>query len=63
MLGENAYPLATVTPNGILFNGIVTIRKSTGSERDRPDPDAPYHNGRMVVQESTLDKYKKNPKK
>jgi MoCo/4Fe-4S cofactor protein with predicted Tat translocation signal len=61
-VGANAYPLAAVTNNGILFTNAVTIEK-TGAEV--PIAQTQTHHtimDRLVVQESTLDAYKKNPK-
>jgi MoCo/4Fe-4S cofactor protein with predicted Tat translocation signal len=62
-VGENAYPLASVTSNGVVYNGIVTIEKVDGN---KPIAQTQTHHtimGRIVVQESTLEKYKKDPTK
>jgi MoCo/4Fe-4S cofactor protein with predicted Tat translocation signal len=62
-VGGNAYPLAAVTNNGILFSNTVTSIEKTGAEV--PIAQTQTHHtimDRLVVQESTLEAYKKNPK-
>ncbi|WP_162055745.1 TAT-variant-translocated molybdopterin oxidoreductase [Pontibacter pamirensis] len=61
-LGANAYPVATVVDNTVLYTGPVTIEK-TGSTS--PIAQLQTHHtimDRLVVQESTLAQYKENPK-
>jgi molybdopterin-containing oxidoreductase family iron-sulfur binding subunit len=60
-VGENVYPLATVTGTGVLFNGIVSLEKVSGSKEIAQTQTHHTVMGRIVVQESTLDKYKKDP--
>jgi MoCo/4Fe-4S cofactor protein with predicted Tat translocation signal len=62
-VGQNIYPFASVTPNGVVYNSIVTVEKTEGT---LPIAQTQTHHtimGRIVVQESTLDKYKKDPTK
>jgi molybdopterin-containing oxidoreductase family iron-sulfur binding subunit len=62
-VGENIFPFASVTPNGVIYNGTVTLEKVAGS---KPIAQTQTHHtimGRIVVQESTLEKYKKDPTK
>ncbi|KAA9325975.1 TAT-variant-translocated molybdopterin oxidoreductase [Adhaeribacter soli] len=60
-VGENVYPLATVADNGISYNTTVTIEKA-GGEREIAQTQT-HHTimGRIVVQESNLNQYKKDP--
>jgi MoCo/4Fe-4S cofactor protein with predicted Tat translocation signal len=62
-VGANAYPLATVSNNGILYANSVSIEK-TGAEV--PIAQTQTHHtimDRLVVQEASLEAYKKDPKK
>jgi molybdopterin-containing oxidoreductase family iron-sulfur binding subunit len=59
-VGENVYPFATVTSNGVVYNAIVSVDKVDGN---KPIAQTQTHHtimGRIVVQESTLEKYKKD---
>ncbi|GAB3537571.1 TAT-variant-translocated molybdopterin oxidoreductase [Pontibacter brevis] len=61
-LGANAYPIATIADNTILYTGPVTIEK-TGALS--PIAQIQTHHtimDRLIVQENTLAKYKENPK-
>ncbi|HSI91188.1 MAG TPA: TAT-variant-translocated molybdopterin oxidoreductase, partial [Adhaeribacter sp.] len=61
-VGANAYPLAIVTNNGVMFSGSVKVEKASGNN---PIAQTQTHHtimGRIVVQESNLEKYKKDPK-
>jgi Fe-S-cluster-containing dehydrogenase component len=61
-VGKNAYPLASVTANGIVYTNTVTIKK-TGAEL--PIAQTQTHHtimDRLVVQEASLEDYRKNPK-
>jgi molybdopterin-containing oxidoreductase family iron-sulfur binding subunit len=61
-LGANAYPIATVVDNTILYTGPVTIEKTNATS---PIAQIQTHHtimDRLVVQENTLAKYKENPK-
>jgi len=62
-VGANAYPLATTTPNGILFSNAVQKIEKTGA--DNPIAQTQTHHtimDRLVVQEASLANYRKNPK-
>ncbi|MBK0402302.1 TAT-variant-translocated molybdopterin oxidoreductase [Adhaeribacter sp. BT258] len=61
-VGGNVYPLATVTKDGIIFNSTVSFEKVGGSREIAQTQTHQTVMGRIVVQESTLDKYKKDPK-
>jgi len=61
-LGENAYPMATVADNVVLYTGPVKLEKTNATS---PIAQTQTHHtimDRLVVQESTLAKYKENPK-
>ncbi|PKV66297.1 TAT-variant-translocated molybdopterin oxidoreductase [Pontibacter ramchanderi] len=60
--GANAFPIATVADNGILFTGAVQLEK-TGSTVEIAQTQT-HHTimDRIVVQENTLANYKSNPK-
>jgi MoCo/4Fe-4S cofactor protein with predicted Tat translocation signal len=62
-VGANAFPFAQVTPNGVLYQTTVTLDK-TGATN--PIAQTQTHHTIMdrheVVQESTLAKYRENPK-
>ncbi|RIJ33430.1 TAT-variant-translocated molybdopterin oxidoreductase [Pontibacter oryzae] len=61
-LGANAYPIATVIDNSVLYTGPVTLEKTNSTS---PIAQTQTHHtimDRLVVQESTLAKYKENPK-
>jgi molybdopterin-containing oxidoreductase family iron-sulfur binding subunit len=61
-VGANAYPLASVANNSLVFANTVTIEK-TGAEV--PIAQTQTHHtimDRLVVQEASLEAYKKNPK-
>lgn len=60
-VGENAYPLAATAENGIQFNTVVDLAKVSGSKEIAQTQTHHTVMGRIVVQESTLDKYKKDP--
>jgi MoCo/4Fe-4S cofactor protein with predicted Tat translocation signal len=62
-VGENAFPLAMVGPNGIMYNNVVTLTKTDATS---PIAQTQTHHTIMdrkpVVQENTLAAYIKNPK-
>ncbi|MFC6997894.1 TAT-variant-translocated molybdopterin oxidoreductase [Rufibacter roseus] len=61
-IGANVYPFVTVSDNALQYNNVVTITK-VGAEK--PIAQTQTHHtvmGRIVVQESTLAKYKQDPK-
>ncbi|WP_207435868.1 TAT-variant-translocated molybdopterin oxidoreductase [Sabulibacter ruber] len=61
-VGANVYPLVTVAGDSLIFANNVEIAKAGG---DRPIAQTQTHHtvmGRIVVQESTLAKYQKDPK-
>ncbi|MFD3002298.1 TAT-variant-translocated molybdopterin oxidoreductase [Pontibacter toksunensis] len=60
-LGANAYPVATVVDNTVMYVGPVTIEK-TGATN--PIAQMQTHHtimDRLIVQENTLEKYRENP--
>ncbi|RDC61552.1 TAT-variant-translocated molybdopterin oxidoreductase [Adhaeribacter pallidiroseus] len=61
-VGANAYKLISVNNNGLVYGNTVSLKK-TGAQK--PIAQTQTHHtimDRLVVQESTLDKYKKDPK-
>ncbi|GAA4316084.1 TAT-variant-translocated molybdopterin oxidoreductase [Nibribacter koreensis] len=61
-VGANVYPLVSVVDNGLVFANTVTLEK-VGA--DKPIAQTQTHHtvmGRIVVQESTLKQYQKDPK-
>jgi molybdopterin-containing oxidoreductase family iron-sulfur binding subunit len=62
-VGANAYPLAAVTANGLLFSNAVQEIKKTGAEVTIAQTQT-HHTimDRLVVQEASLEEYRKNPK-
>ncbi|ARS34184.1 TAT-variant-translocated molybdopterin oxidoreductase [Pontibacter actiniarum] len=61
-LGANAYPVATIVDNVVLYTGPVTLEKTGATS---PIAQTQTHHtimDRLVVQSSTLAKYKENPK-
>lgn len=62
-VGENVYPLAVATANGVVYNTTVSLEKAGGSKEIAQTQTHHTVMGRIVVQESTLDKYKKDPTK
>jgi MoCo/4Fe-4S cofactor protein with predicted Tat translocation signal len=61
-VGANVYPLVSVVDNGLVYANTVTLEK-VGA--DKPIAQTQTHHtvmGRIVVQESTLKQYKKDPK-
>ncbi|WP_066837624.1 TAT-variant-translocated molybdopterin oxidoreductase [Rufibacter ruber] len=61
-VGANVYPLVTVSDNALQYTNTVTIEKAG---TDKPIAQTQTHHtvmGRNVVQESTLGKYKQDPK-
>jgi len=62
-VGVNAFPLASVNQNGILFTNAVQKLEKTGA--DNPIAQTQTHHtimDRLVVQEASLANYRKNPK-
>jgi len=61
-VGANAYPIATVVDNAVFFTGPVKLEKTNATS---PIAQTQTHHtimGRLIVQESTLNKYKADPK-
>ncbi|QHL87103.1 TAT-variant-translocated molybdopterin oxidoreductase [Nibribacter ruber] len=61
-VGANVYPLVSVVDNGLVYANTVTLEK-VGA--DKPIAQTQTHHtvmGRIVVQESTLKQYQKDPK-
>ncbi|WP_299760033.1 TAT-variant-translocated molybdopterin oxidoreductase [uncultured Pontibacter sp.] len=61
-LGANAYPIATVADNAVLYTSGVKLEKTNATS---PIAQTQTHHtimDRIVVQENTLAKYKENPK-
>ncbi|WP_347160212.1 TAT-variant-translocated molybdopterin oxidoreductase [Pontibacter chitinilyticus] len=61
-VGANAYPIATVVDETVYFTGPVKLEKTDALSDIAQTQTHHTIMGRLVVQESTLDKYKENPK-
>jgi molybdopterin-containing oxidoreductase family iron-sulfur binding subunit len=61
-IGANAFPIATVADNAILFTGAVQLEKTNSTIEIAQMQTHHTIMDRLVVQENTLAKYKENPK-
>ncbi|WP_242922346.1 TAT-variant-translocated molybdopterin oxidoreductase [Pontibacter liquoris] len=61
-VGANAYPIATVADNTVFYTGSVKLEKTSAFSEIAQTQTHHTIMDRLVVQESTLAKYKENPK-